>query len=111
MILIFVGEVLYLDAVFRELCQLQQTLLELARLLGILLDLLVLLLVHDLVLQAPLHDAFSDLLDALDEQALELILLTDFVYFFEAGPFGLHPLLMNGRLQVPDRLIVVGFQQ
>ena len=110
-VLVLVCEVLDLDAVLRELGQLQQALLEFARLLGILLNLLVLLLVHDLVLQAPLHDAFPDLLDALDEQALELILLTDFVDFFEAGPFGLHALLMDGRLQVPDRLIVVGFQQ
>lgn len=111
MVLVLVREVLYLDAVLRELGELQQTLFKFARLLSILLNLLILLLVHDLVLEAPLHDAFPDLLDALDEQALELILLTHFVYFFEAGSFGLHALFMNCCLQVSDRLVVVGFQQ
>ena len=85
--------------------------LEFARLLSILLNLLILLLVHDLILQSTFHDAFSDLFDALDEQAFELILLADLVYFFKAGSFGFHALLMNHSLQVTNCLIVVGFQQ
>ena len=67
MILILVGEVLNLNSILCQLSKFQQTLLEFARLLSILLNLLILLLVHDLILQSTFHDAFSDLFDALDE--------------------------------------------
>lgn len=111
MVLILVREVLDLDSVLGELCQLEQTLFELASLLSVLLDLLILLLVHDLIFESALHNSLPDLLDALDEEALKFVLLAHFVHFLEARLLGLNALPVDGQSQVPDRLVVVGFEQ
>lgn len=60
-------EVADLDSVLGELGQSEQTLFELLRFFRALVELLELLSVVDLVLQATFHDLFADLLDALDE--------------------------------------------
>ena len=70
MTLVLRCEVGHLDSVLGELCKPQQTLLELFRFFGAAVELLEFLSVIDLVLQPALHDFFSDLLDALDEQRL-----------------------------------------
>ena len=95
-ILVLIRKVLYFNSVLRQLGQLEQTLLELPSLLGVLLNLLVLLLVHDLVLESPLHDALPDLLDALDKQALQLVLLADLVNFLETGSLDFELLPVDG---------------
>lgn len=67
MILVLVREILDLDSIFCKFCKLQQTLLELPGFLSIFLDLLVLLFVHDFILEPSFHDALPDFLDAFNE--------------------------------------------
>ena len=69
MILILVGEILNLDPVLGQLCQLEQTLFEFSSFFRVLLNLLILFLIHNFVFQSSLHYAFSNFFNTLHEQA------------------------------------------
>ena len=84
MVLILIRKVLNLHSILRQLRQLQQTLLKLSCLFGILLDLLILFLIHYFVLEPPFHDPLPYLFNAFHEEALELILLAHLIDLLEA---------------------------
>ena len=98
MILIFVCKVLDLHPILRQFSQLEKALFKLTRFLGILLNLLIFLLVHDLVLQPAFHYSFPDLFNTLNEQLFKFILLAHFVDAFEAGLLGLFALFIEQNL-------------
>lgn len=108
MILIFVCEVLDLHPILRQFSQLEKALFKLTRFLGILLNLLIFLLVHDLVLQPAFHYSFPDLFNTLNEQLFKFVLLAHFVDAFETGLLGLLALFIEQNLQITDGLVVVG---
>lgn len=95
MVFVLVGKVLDLDAVLCQLCQFQQTLLELACFLRVLFNLLVLLLIHYFVFQAALHDTFTNFFDALHKEGFKFILLRHLVDSIEIEFFAFLALLVK----------------
>lgn len=92
------------------MCEFEKALLKLACLLAVAVDLLKLLLVVYLVLEAPLHDVFADLLDALDEETLELVLLCILVHLVRHDLLALKTLLIQLLPQLLEGLSVVGLE-
>jgi hypothetical protein len=107
--LVPVGKVSDLDPILGQLSQPEQALLELFRLLRALLKLLELLPVVYLILQPPLHYVFADLLDAVDEQSLQLVAFGILIHSVCNDLLLLRSLSINDRLQVPNRIRVACF--
>ena len=109
--LVLVGEIGDLDSILGQFSKFQKTLLKLSGFFGIILNLLVLLLIHDFVFESSLHDTFTNFFNALYKEAFELILLANLINLLKTCLFIPLPFLINHDSEVFNGLIVVCLQE
>lgn len=110
MTLIATGKVRYLHPVLRKLCQLQETVFKLFGLLTVALELLELFAIINLILQSPLHNVFSHLLDTSDEKRFHFVALLSLVDSFSNTLALRHSLFLDQYLQVLYCFAVIGLK-